>query len=70
LARGYVIIRKKKEELTVDLLKRLCIFHLSIVAFYFEVLVQVLFFKQMVIRFEADTEHAYASLIDTMEDLL
>lgn len=54
----------------MDLLKRLCIFHLSIVAFYFEILVQVLFYKQTVVHLEADTEHAYASLIDTMEDLL
>lgn len=54
----------------MDLLKRLCIFHLGIVAFYLEVLVQVLFYKQTVICFHANTEHAYAELIDTMEDLL
>ena len=54
----------------MDLLKRLCIFQLSIVAFYFEILVQVLFYKQTVIHFEADTEHAYAELIYKMEDLL
>lgn len=53
----------------MDLLKRLCIFHLYIVAFYLEILIQVLFYKQTIIRFQAETEHAYAELIYKMEDL-